>query len=143
MKRQSMNRSIVWGLLFILCGSYIAGCEPKPKITDKNVVVIDDVQVAEMIQNNDKLLIIDTRPDYKYRLGHLPGAVNIPLPELEPDDSRITPDKHIVVYGDGPRNTLSHAAAKKLLTSAKLVVYDFRGGYELWTKNGRETVSGY
>jgi len=119
------------------------GCNPKPKVTDKSVHIIDDVQLKEMMLNEQNLLIIDARPDYRYRLGHVPGAVNITLPDIDPQDKRFNKDQHIVVYGDGPRNTLSHAAAKKLLSTGKLVVSDFRGGYELWTEAGREVEKGY
>ena len=121
----------------------LASCNRPPKITDKNVTIIDDVRLVEILETEENVLVVDARPDYRYRLGHLPGAINIPLPELTPDDDRFAEGMHVVVYGDGPRNTLSHAGAKKLLAHGKLIVWDFRGGYELWKNAGRETRTGY
>ncbi len=130
-------------LLIILNCVWLTACNPTPKITDKDVTIIDDVQLVELIESEPSVLLVDARPDYRYRIGHLPGAVNIPLPEVNADDPRFTKGQHVVVYGDGPRNTLSHAAAKKLLAGGKLIVSDFRGGYEMWKQAGREIATDY
>lgn len=142
MLTRNSHQSVCRFLLVILVCTCVSACNPKPKITDSNVKVIDDVQLVELIKSNKGVVLVDARPDYRYRLGHLPGAINIPLPEVKATDPRFNKGQHIVVYGDGPRNTLSHAAAKKLLTNGKLIVSDFRGGFEMWKQAGREIVTG-
>lgn len=121
----------------------IPACTQAPEVTDEDISLIDDVQFVELLQENPELMIIDVRPDYRYRLSHIPNAINIPLPELSPDDPRFVDVEHVVVYGDGPRNTLSQAAAKKLLASGKIVVSDFRGGMDMWNRNSRKTESSH
>jgi rhodanese-related sulfurtransferase len=121
----------------------LLACNHAPKVTDDSITLIDDIQLVELIEQQKNLLIIDVRPDYRYRLAHIPNAINIPLPDLRGDDPRFIDSQHIVVYADGSRNTLSHAAAKKLLTNKKLVVSDFRGGMDLWHRNDRKTESSH
>lgn len=126
-------------LLLIFLG--LSACNPKPKVTDNAVNVIDDVTLTEIQKNEQSLVLIDVRPADRYRTGHLPGAINIQLPDLSPTDPRFHKVKHIIVYADGPRNTLSHAAAKKLLAGGKAQISDFRGGIEVWRKADRPLVT--
>ena len=44
------------------------------------------------------MMPIDVRQPSEYRGGHIIGAVNIPLKELERHLSEIPPDKEIVLY---------------------------------------------
>ena len=129
-------RLIIGALFAILVVA--TGCNSTPNITDKDVTLIDYDALAELMNDKSKPVLLDVRPDYKYRLGHLPGAINIPLPELSPTDNRLAQAEHVVVYGDSSANTLSHAAAKKLLAGGKFLVSDFRGGLEAWQEAGGE-----
>ena len=51
---------------------------------------------------NDDVILIDVRPREEYLAGHLPGALSIPLGELENRVGEISRDKAIVVYCRGP-----------------------------------------
>lgn len=51
---------------------------------------------------NDDVILIDVRPREEYLSGHLPGALSIPLGELENRVGEISRDKAIVVYCRGP-----------------------------------------
>ena len=139
----SMRGKLLWAtlpcLLLVFLG--LSACNPKPKVTDESVKVIDDVTLTEIQRDEPDLVIVDVRPADRFRTGHLPGAINIQLPDLTPTDARFHKVKHIVVYADGPRNTLSHAAAKKLLAGGKAQVSDFRGGIEAWRKADRKLVT--
>ncbi len=129
---------VLAGILLLL-----PACNHAPEVTDDDIALIDDVKLVEMLQENPKLMIIDVRPDYRYRLSHIPNAINIPLPELSADDPRFADVEQVVVYGDGPRNTLSQAAAKKLLAGGKILVSDFRGGMDMWDRSSRKTESSH
>lgn len=143
MTTRGVHQSIGRVLLIVLSCACLSACTSKPKITDKDVNIIDDVMLVELLEGKERVTIVDARQDYRYRLGHLPDAINIPLSELKPTDHRFVKGQHIVVYGDSSRNTLSHAAAKKLLAGGNLIVSDFRGGYEMWKMADREVVTGY
>lgn len=119
----------------------LLACNHTPQVTDDDINLIDDIGLVDLLKEQAGVVIVDVRPDYRYRLAHIPNAISIPLPDLKSNDPRFAKAQHVVVYGDGPRNALSQAGAKKLLTNAKLAVSDFRGGMELWQQNNHKTES--
>lgn len=58
--------------------------------------------------------VLDVRPPDEYALGHLPGAINIPLRELEARLAELDPDQEIVAYCRGPYCVLSFEAVATL-----------------------------
>jgi rhodanese-related sulfurtransferase/DNA-binding transcriptional ArsR family regulator len=58
--------------------------------------------------------ILDVRPEDEFALGHLPGALNIPLRELEARLGELHPKQEIVAYCRGPYCVLSYEAVAKL-----------------------------
>jgi len=60
------------------------------------------------------ITILDVRPEDEFALGHLPGALNIPLRELEGRLAEINPEHEIVAYCRGPYCVLSYEAVAQL-----------------------------
>jgi rhodanese-related sulfurtransferase/DNA-binding transcriptional ArsR family regulator len=58
--------------------------------------------------------ILDVRPEDEFALGHVPGAINIPLRALESRLSELDPLKEIVAYCRGPYCVLSYEAVAAL-----------------------------
>jgi rhodanese-related sulfurtransferase/DNA-binding MarR family transcriptional regulator len=58
--------------------------------------------------------VLDVRPEDEFALGHLPGAVNIPLRELETRLAEFDPAQEIVAYCRGPYCVLSYEAVAAL-----------------------------
>jgi rhodanese-related sulfurtransferase/biotin operon repressor len=58
--------------------------------------------------------VLDVRPEDEFALGHLQGAVNIPLGKLKKRLSEFDPDKEIVAYCRGPYCVLSYEAVATL-----------------------------
>ena len=58
--------------------------------------------------------VLDVRPEDEYALGHLPGALNIPLGELDRRLSELPTDREVVAYCRGPYCVLSFEAAAQL-----------------------------
>ncbi|MEX2455444.1 MAG: metalloregulator ArsR/SmtB family transcription factor [Rhodospirillaceae bacterium] len=58
--------------------------------------------------------VLDVRPPDEYGTGHLPGAVNTPLGELEQRLSDLDPEQEIVAYCRGPWCVLSFEAVAVL-----------------------------
>jgi ArsR family transcriptional regulator len=58
--------------------------------------------------------ILDVRPEDEFALGHLPGALNIPLRALEARLSELDPSQEIVAYCRGPYCVLSYEAVAAL-----------------------------
>jgi rhodanese-related sulfurtransferase/DNA-binding HxlR family transcriptional regulator len=58
--------------------------------------------------------VLDVRPEDEFRQGHLPGALNIPLAQLERRLAELSPDREIVAYCRGPWCVLSFEAVAVL-----------------------------
>ncbi len=58
--------------------------------------------------------VLDVRPKDEFALGHLPGAVNVALSELETRLADFAPDLEIVAYCRGPYCVLSYEAVAML-----------------------------
>ena len=56
------------------------------------------------------------RPSDEFALGHLPGAVNIPLRELEARLAELDPAQEVVAYCRGPYCVLSYEVVAALRT---------------------------
>ncbi len=58
--------------------------------------------------------VIDVRPPDEYALGHLPGAINIPLSQIEARAEEFQPGREVVAYCRGPWCVLSFEAVAEL-----------------------------
>ena len=70
-------------------------------------------QLLKMIREG-AVTVLDVRPPDEFALGHLPGAVNIPLRVLKERLSEINPDREIVAYCRGEYCVLSFEAVALL-----------------------------
>jgi rhodanese-related sulfurtransferase/DNA-binding transcriptional ArsR family regulator len=64
--------------------------------------------------NDGLVTVIDVRPPDEFALGHLPGAINVPLGELEARLSHLSAKTEIVAYCRGPWCVLSFEAVALL-----------------------------
>jgi rhodanese-related sulfurtransferase len=58
--------------------------------------------------------ILDVRPEDEFVLGHLPGALNIPLGDLERRLAELPFDREVIAYCRGPYCVLSFEAVAAL-----------------------------
>ena len=58
--------------------------------------------------------VLDVRPVEEYRAGHIPGALSVPLKDLEQRLSGLPRDREIVAYCRGPYCVLAVDAVEKL-----------------------------
>jgi rhodanese-related sulfurtransferase/DNA-binding transcriptional ArsR family regulator len=63
---------------------------------------------------DDLVTVIDVRPNVEFAAGHVPGATNIPLSELEQHLDQLDPEQEIVAYCRGPHCVLAFDAVAKL-----------------------------
>ena len=80
--------------------------------------------------------VLDVRPPKEYAAGHVPGAVNIPLAELEQRlDELLDKDQDIVAYCRGPHCVLAFDAVAQLREKG-LNARRLEDGYPEWKAQG-------
>jgi len=85
--------------------------------------------------------VLDVRPADEYAAGHIPGALNATLAEIQRIVPTLDPTAEIVAYCRGPYCVYAHqavAALRKLgLTARRL-----DGGLPEWREDGRTVLTG-
>ena len=77
----------------------------------------------------DSMQIVDIRDESAFSYGHIPGAINIPLAEI--DSINFSADKHLVVYCRTGQQ--SYDVVERLCEKG-YNAYDLEGGYVSWLK---------
>jgi ArsR family transcriptional regulator len=79
--------------------------------------------------------VLDVRPDDEFASGHLPGAINIPLPELRKRLAEFASGQEIVAYCRGPWCVLAFEAVA-LLRQEGFKARRLEGGLPEWKISG-------
>jgi ArsR family transcriptional regulator len=81
--------------------------------------------------------VLDIRPPDEYAAGHIPGAVNLMLADLERIIPSFAPGREIVAYCRGPYCIYAHQAVTALRRRG-LNARQMDGGLPEWREDGRE-----
>ncbi|MDE3209389.1 MAG: ArsR family transcriptional regulator, partial [Pseudomonadota bacterium] len=74
---------------------------------------IDQATLLERVRSGEAL-VLDVRPAQEYRNAHIPGALSVPLAELEQRLARLPRGRQIVAYCRGPYCVMSVEAVEIL-----------------------------
>lgn len=98
---------------------------------------LEPIQAEELLSRvRDGLVtVMDVRPPEEFQAGHLPGAINIPLADLETHLSDLDPGKDIVAYCRGPHCVLAFDAVARLREEG-LNARRLDGGLPEWKLEG-------
>ncbi|MDH3981129.1 MAG: metalloregulator ArsR/SmtB family transcription factor [Gammaproteobacteria bacterium] len=84
---------------------------------------------------NGLVTVLDVRPPEEYAAGHVPGAVNIPLAELEHYLDKLNSKQEIVAYCRGPHCVLAFEAVARIRDKG-LKARRLEDGYPEWKSAG-------
>jgi rhodanese-related sulfurtransferase len=93
-------------------------------------------ETKKRLDAREKMILIDTREDFEWARGHIPGAIHLSRGVIERDIERTVPDKDapLVLYcGGGYRSAL---AADNLQKMGYRNVLSMDGGWRGWTEAG-------
>lgn len=77
---------------------------------------LEPVPAAELLERVRAgiVSVLDVRPPEEFAAGHLPGAVNVPLDQLEARLKELPPGEEVVAYCRGPYCVLAFEAVARL-----------------------------
>lgn len=108
----------------------VALCESLRGVAEQHLAEVDKLvntfltskDALEPILRNELLqrvregsvLVLDVRPAEEYLAGHVAGAINLPLSELENHLDELDSNQEVVAYCRGPHCVLAYEAVEKL-----------------------------
>jgi rhodanese-related sulfurtransferase len=104
---------------------------------------LEPVPARELLERAKKGLVtvLDVRPAEEYAAGHLPGAVNIPIEQLEGGLARLPKKREVIAYCRGPYCLMSFEAVAKLRQRGWRA-RRLEDGFPEWRAAGRPVESG-
>lgn len=97
------------------------------------------IQEALNLFQSGEAIFVDTRHEFDYNLGHIRGALNLPLAEFDSKQEVISSlgrNKTIITYCDGAECNSSVEVATKLAESGFTSVKVFFAGWNEWQNQG-------
>ncbi|MCU7836300.1 MAG: metalloregulator ArsR/SmtB family transcription factor [gamma proteobacterium symbiont of Taylorina sp.] len=79
--------------------------------------------------------VLDVRPAEEFEAGHVPGAINIPLSELEEHLGQLDTKQEVVAYCRGPHCVLAFDAVVRLRQKG-ITAYRMEAGFPEWKSAG-------
>ncbi len=136
----------VIGLLDALRGVAERHVADVEKLVDTYLTVKDELEPLprqELLERvRDGLVtVLDVRPAEEYAAGHVAGAINVPLAELEACLDQLNPEQEIVAYCRGPHCVLAFDAVESLRKKG-LKARRLEDGYPEWKTAGLPVETG-
>lgn len=95
---------------------------------------ITSIGVGDLAARPDRPLVLDVRAESEWAAGHLPGAMHIPLPDLEARIAEVPADQEIVLQCQGGGRSAIAASLLKARGHAR--VANLAGGFSAWVAAG-------
>lgn len=98
---------------------------------------LEPISRAELLARSQEGLVtvLDVRPAEEFQAGHIPGAVNLPLGDLEKYLQDLPKDQEIIAYCRGPYCVLSFEAVAALREKG-YTARRLEDGYPEWRASG-------
>jgi rhodanese-related sulfurtransferase len=128
------------GLLLILCGCGTVGVQRD----ERPYAVVEPTVAYEMMLDHRQIVVLDLRPleEFYGELGHIGGALSVPLETIEAKLGEILPyrSQTVLVYGDAQEDV--ERGVDLLVANGFRNVVMIRGGIRRWIDLGYRTVGG-
>ena len=132
-------RQICCVILMVVFSQWLAGCQSPDKpltvTNDAMIGLVDYDRLTKLMAVPDpKPVLVDVRiHKTQFEAQHIPGAIHIPLHKLRADNPKLQAAPLVIVYSQSRADSLSTAAAKKLMRYG-LSVVEYRAGMVEWSR---------
>jgi rhodanese-related sulfurtransferase/biotin operon repressor len=122
--------------------AYVAEVERIVRLYFAHKDELEPVPAKELLERARKGLVtvLDVRPPEEYAAGHVPGAINIPVHELQRRIRELPKRREIVAYCRGPYCLMSYDAVA-LLRKKGLKARRLEAGLPEWRRGGLPIAS--
>ena len=97
-------------------------------------------QVLERLGGDKPLLVVDVRKPAEFGVAHIPGAINIPVAEIEGRLDEFRSDKGVLIYCINGTRTRK---AENILLGANIPgVYHLEGAFTAWIRDKHPVEKG-
>lgn len=102
---------------------------------------LEPVEARELLERmrSDDVVVLDVRPEDEYAAGHIPGALSMPVAELERRLAELPTDREVIAYCRGPYCVFA-VQAVDLLRAAGYRARRMEIGVPDWRARGFEVV---
>ena len=99
-------------------------------------------ELFKRLRSGDRLVVLDVRPKDEFEAGHLPGAVSIPLAELERRLKQLPKNREVVAYCRGPYCAFAPEAVR-VLNRRGYRARQLEDGFPEWSAAGLPVDKGH
>lgn len=111
--------------------------EGEPEWTKRGLPLsVSTAYVKKLLDEKEKVLLVDARPKRVFEKGAIPGAINIPDSEFDKHIDKLPADKAtpLIYYCGGLECVLSDKSAAKARALGYTAVKTYAEGYPAWEK---------
>lgn len=114
-------------------------------ISDRNLVFMMPDEASVIIEEGERaflgeqkvVVLVDPRPTWSYRKGHIPQAINIPFGQLKHQMWQLDDVSVIIIAGETYNDAVALAMSKTLIEHGFKDVRTLRGGLTGWEDAGK------
>ena len=139
-KKKIIFRTLVLTSLLLLFSSSLAYAELTPPLPGAPNYINKDIEEAHQMltENLEQIILLDVRTEGEYNAEYIPGAINIPLSDLENRIEELDKSKMIIVYcQSGSRSR----TASETLAQHDFIVYNMEGGINAWKEKFATSIA--
>lgn len=102
--------------------------------------LIDANGLKKLIDDKESMFLLDVREPHEYQAGHIPGAVNVSVNELQARVNELPQDMDMRIVAYCASGMRSGRAAAFLRQYGYKNVFSLKGGYNNWASTGNPTA---
>lgn len=127
-------------LVFALVASFLLAVFTELRRKASGMLAVAPTEAVKLI-NNDAM-VLDLRSAESFSRGHIVGARNVPMDQLDGNMEKLAPFRNKPVVAVCDAGVTSTRAVNALRKSGFESVYNLKGGMSAWGQAGLPVVSG-
>jgi rhodanese-related sulfurtransferase len=118
--------------------------------SDKDLVFLNVNEARSAMASSDATWLraekpnvwVDARSPEKFAIGHIPGAISIPLRSVDVQYGRVADHGVVIVYASTWNDPVADAQSKALMEKGIPTVRTLAGGWHAWVEAGGKVETG-